>query len=159
AASEPKPTVGQTAIILDRDVMVELPRVRERLVRQEEPPRQETIVGFVKGLNWGESGVDQEDTAEVAIVADVNGRQRTIHVTLSGEEHHWAIRAYQEKLPFTVSGKLSYERRAWRLISDIHVDASFLRHHGIGSPSVVENHGSSEIDGGPSRQILGGEGD
>ncbi|WLQ34665.1 hypothetical protein P8A18_15020 [Streptomyces castrisilvae] len=130
AAAEPRPDVGLATITLDRDVMVELPRVRERLVRQEEPPRQETLVGLVKGLNRDDSAsADDEETADVTLAAEVNGKSRLVHVMLSGEDHEWAIQAYQEKLPFTVSGSLSYERRAWRLVSDIEVDASFLRHH------------------------------
>ncbi|MFD0630185.1 hypothetical protein ACFQ2K_54040 [Streptomyces sanglieri] len=36
--------------------------------------------------------------------------------------------AYERQLPFTVTGDLTYERRAWRLTGRIEVDPSFLRH-------------------------------
>jgi hypothetical protein len=128
AAAEPRPDVGLATIVLDRDGMVELPRVRERLVRQEEPPRRETLVGFVKGLNRDDAPGEEEETASVTLAAEVNGKQRLVHVTLSGEDHDWAIAAYRQKIPFTVTGNLAYERRAWRLSGEIEVDASFLRH-------------------------------
>ncbi|MFE2476426.1 hypothetical protein [Streptomyces sp. NPDC059389] len=128
AAAAPRPDVGLATIVLDRDVMAELPRVRERLVRREEPPRQETLVGLVNGLSRDDASDSDAETASVVVVADVNGRSRKVHMTLSGVDHTWAVVAYQRKLPFTVSGMLSFERRAWRLGGDLVVDSSFLRH-------------------------------
>ncbi|WP_078900728.1 hypothetical protein [Streptomyces sp. SBT349] len=129
AVTEPRPDVGLTTITLDRDVMVELPRVRERLVRQEEPPRREMLVGIVKSLSRDEAVDGEEETASITLAAEVNGKQRHVHLTVSGEDHDWAIVAYRQKLPFTVTGDLTYERRAWRLMGEIAVDASFLEHH------------------------------
>ncbi|HKW93025.1 MAG TPA: hypothetical protein VJX92_14095 [Methylomirabilota bacterium] len=126
AASEPAPEVGSSAIVLDRDVIATLPLVRERLVRQEEPPHRETVVGLVSGLQQEVFGDDE--TAEVVLKVEARGRMRNVHVTLAGEDHQWAILAYQRKLPFTVTGDLVFERRAWRLTGDVEVDASFLRH-------------------------------
>ncbi|MFJ1954954.1 hypothetical protein ACIOGT_12190 [Streptomyces microflavus] len=129
AAAAPRPDVGLATIILDRDVMAELPRVRERLVRQEEPPRQETLVGLVKTLSRDDASPDDdEETASVVLTADVHGKPRKVHMTLSGEDHSWAVIAYDRKLPFTVTGMLGFERRAWRLAGDIVVDSSFLAH-------------------------------
>ncbi|MFE5332201.1 hypothetical protein ACFRCG_38045 [Embleya sp. NPDC056575] len=127
AAAAPRPDVGLATIVFDRDVMVELPRVRERLVRQEEPPRQETLVGVVHGLQRDEAGPDEEETASVTLVAEVRGRTRKVHMTLSGADHDWAVIAYRHKVPFTLTGMLAFERRAWRL-TDVEVDSSFLRH-------------------------------
>jgi hypothetical protein len=107
--------------------MVELPRVRERLVRQEEPPRQETLVGVVHGLQRDEAGPDDQETASVILVAEVRGRTRKVHMTLSGADHDWAVVAHRHKVPSTVTGMLAFERRAWRL-TDVEVDSSFLRH-------------------------------
>jgi len=128
AAGEQRPDVGLATIVLDRDVMVGLPRVRERLVRQEEPVRRETIVGLVKSLTREDGASDEDETATVIVAADIRNKALRVHVTLSGEDHGWAIMAYKRKLPFTVTGDLSYERRAWRLTGDVAVDASFLRH-------------------------------
>ncbi|GAA0356306.1 hypothetical protein ACOT81_39775 [Streptomyces sp. WI04-05B] len=128
AAAVPRPDVGLATIVLDRDVMAELPRVRERLVRQEEPPRQGTLVGLVKTLSRDEASTDDEETASVVLTADVHGKLRRVHMTLSGEDHNWAVIAYQRKLPFTVTGMLGFERRAWHLTGDLVVDSSFLRH-------------------------------
>jgi hypothetical protein len=127
AAAAPRPDVGLATIKLDRDVMAELPRVRERLVRREEPPRETTLVGLVKGLSRDDAP-DDEETASVVLTADVHGKQRKVHMTLSGEDHAWAVVAYQRKLPFTVTGMLGFERRAWRLTGELTVDSSFLRH-------------------------------
>ncbi|MDB1086456.1 hypothetical protein PJ985_02585 [Streptomyces sp. ACA25] len=129
AAAEARPDVGLATITLDREVMGKLPRVRERLVRQEEPPRRETLVGIVKGLSRDDSSDDEVETASITLAAEVNGKQRSVHLTVSGEDHDWAIVAYRQKIPFTVSGDLTYEKRAWRLVGEIEVDSRFLRHH------------------------------
>ncbi|WP_083977739.1 hypothetical protein [Kitasatospora azatica] len=129
AAAEPRPDVGLATIIMDRDIFPELPAVRERLMRQEEPRRHVTLVGTVKKLSRDDSANDDEDTALVTVAADVNRKQRLVHMTLSGADHDWAILAYQQRLPFTVSGDLSFERGAWRLTGSISVDSSFLQHH------------------------------
>lgn len=128
AAAEPPPEVGRSPIVVDRDVIAGLPRVRERLVREEEPPRTVTLVGTVRTLNREDPVEDEEETATITLVADVRGRSRSVHVTLTGEDHEWAILAYQRKLPFTVTGDLVFERGAWRLTGHITVDSSFLEH-------------------------------
>ncbi|MGR6921118.1 hypothetical protein ACU635_43340 [[Actinomadura] parvosata] len=134
AASEAAPEVGTEPIHLDYDVFPELSRVRERLVRQEEPPRRETVVGPVKSLSWEEGGDQPEEEAgEVVVYGDIAGRMRNVHVLLIGEDHEWAIRAYRSKIPLRVTGDLVYERRAWWLRGDIALDTSFLRHT-LGEP-------------------------
>ncbi|MGH3943071.1 MAG: hypothetical protein ACRDTG_31495 [Pseudonocardiaceae bacterium] len=114
--------------MVDRDVIAGLPRVRERLVRQEEPPRTVTLVGTVRTLNWEDPVEDEEESATIILVADVHNRLRSVHITLTGEDHEWAILAYRRKLPFTVTGDLVFERGAWRLTGHITVDSSFLEH-------------------------------
>jgi hypothetical protein len=125
AASQPRPQVGAEPIVLSRSLTPELARVRERLVRKEEPPRSETLVGHVRRLAR-EDG-DDEETGTVIISADVNGRVRNITMTLSGSAHDWAIFAYREKIPLTVTGDLVFERRSWQL-KNPQVDSSFLEH-------------------------------
>jgi hypothetical protein len=127
AASEARPDVGTEPIRLEHEVFPELARVKERLVRQEEPAHRETLVGPVRSLTR-EEGEEDDETGTVVIRADVRGRDRNVHVTLSGEDHDWAIRAYRAKIPLTVTGDLVYERRVWRLQGEIELDASFLRH-------------------------------
>ncbi|MEV4246941.1 hypothetical protein AB0J63_26450 [Streptosporangium canum] len=128
AASQSKPSVGASPIKLEHEVFGELARVRERLIRQEEPSRRETLVGPVKSLTREEGSTPADEIGTIVILADVNGKTRNVQVTLSGENHEWAIRAYRSKLPFTVTGDLGYERRAWRLTGEVEVDASFLQH-------------------------------
>ena len=136
AAAEPRPDVGLATIVFDRDVMAELPRIKERLVRSEEPPRHVTLLGTVKALSWDEAAGEEEQTASVTLSAEVNGKQRLVHTTLSQDEHEWAITAYRRKIPFTVSGKLVFERRSWRLVEP-QVDSRFIRH-------ITETAGESE---------------
>lgn len=128
AAAEPRPEVGRSPIVVDRDVIAGLPRVRELLVRQEEPPHTVTLVGTVRTLNRENQVEDEEETATIILVADVRGRLRSVHITLTGEDHEWAILAYRRKLPFTITGDLVFERGAWRLTGHITVDSSFLEH-------------------------------
>ncbi|WP_329788916.1 hypothetical protein V1227_31555 [Lentzea sp. DG1S-22] len=128
AAGEPRPDVPASRIVVDRDAMAGLPRVRERLVRREEPPRTETVVGQVRSLTREESGGDDEDETTIVLSAEVRGRTRKIHVVLGGEDYDWAIFAHRSKLPFTVTGNLVFERGTWRLTGPVTVDSSFLRH-------------------------------
>jgi hypothetical protein len=127
AASEARPDVGTEPIRLEHEVFPELARVKERLVRQEEPSHRETLVGHVRSLTREESAVEEE-TGTVVIRAVVRGRERNVHVTLSGDDHDWAIRAYRAKIPLTVTGDLVYERQVWRLLGEVELDTSFLRH-------------------------------
>ncbi|MFD6995116.1 hypothetical protein ACFWA5_02285 [Streptomyces mirabilis] len=139
AAAEPKPDVGLATIVLDRDVIDELPRVRERLVRREEPVRRETLVGLVKSLTRNDATPSDDESAIIAVAAEVRGKTLRVQVPLTGENHGWAIMAYRRQLPFTVTGDLSYERRAWRLTGNIEVDSSFLQHlSGSSTPDLGE---------------------
>lgn len=128
AAGEPRPEVPSSRIVVNRDAMVGLPRVRERLVRREEPPRTETIVGQVRSLTREEFGDDDQEETTIVLSAEVRGRTRKIHVPLVGEDYDWAIFAHRKKLPFTVTGNLAFERGTWRLTSPVTVDPSFLQH-------------------------------
>ncbi|MFD5829384.1 hypothetical protein [Lentzea sp. NPDC060358] len=128
AASEPRPAVPSSRIVVNRDAIVGLPRVRERLVRREEPPRTETVVGQVRSLTREVSGGDDQEETTIVLSADVRGRTRKIHVALTGQDYEWAIFAHRSKLPFTVTGDLTFERGAWRLTGPITVDPSFLLH-------------------------------
>ncbi|WP_214107926.1 YbjN domain-containing protein [Acrocarpospora catenulata] len=134
AAIRGVPAMSARLIKLEQELLEQLPLVRERLVRREEPPRRETLVGPVKSLTREEGvGIDDE-AGTVVITAYVNGRIRNVHLILSGEDHDWAIKAYRHKLPLTVSGDLTFERRSWRLVGDTEVDTSFLRHRLGGNP-------------------------
>ncbi|WP_244942367.1 hypothetical protein [Streptomyces seoulensis] len=140
AAAERKPDVGLATIMLDRDLIVELPRVREQLLRREEPVRRETLVGPVKSLARDDSTPGEGETATAIVAAEVNGKTLRVHVPLVGDDHGWAIMAYERQLPFTVTGDLSYERRAWRLTGHIEVDSRFLCHlSGLETPDSSEN--------------------
>lgn len=139
AAAERKPDVGLATIVLDRESVAELPRVREWLERREDPVRRETLVGFVKSLARDDSTPSGAVAATVTVAADVDGKSLRVQVPLVGEDHGWAIMAYERQLPFIVTGDLSYERRAWRLSGDIEVDSSLLRHQpGTSTPEAGE---------------------
>lgn len=139
AAAERRPDVGLATIVFDRDLIAEFPYVRERLIRRDEPVRRETLVGFVKSLARDDSTPSGDEAAIVTVAADVNGRALRVQVPLAGDNHGWAIMAYRRQLPFTVTGDLSYERRAWRLTGNIVVDSSFLRHiSGSSAPDLGE---------------------
>lgn len=126
--TEPKPDVSSDPIIVDRDVIVRLPSIRERLVRREEPPRRATLFGIVKSLTREESASNEKDSSLVTLLTQVRGKPRSVHMVLTGEDHHWAIMAYLKKIPIGVTGNLAFERRAWRLSGEITIDTGFLRH-------------------------------
>ncbi len=139
AAAERKPDVGLATIVLDREMMDELPRVREGLVQRELPVRRETLVGHVKSLTRDDAAANNDEAAIITVAAEVSGKTLRVQVPLTGENHGWAIMAYRRQLPFTVTGDLTYERRAWRLMGNIEVDSSFLRHlSGSSTPDLSE---------------------
>ncbi|MFI6575344.1 hypothetical protein ACIBFB_06050 [Nocardiopsis sp. NPDC050513] len=143
ANSGPPENVRTSCIVFDRDVIAELPRIRERLVRREEPARKVTLVGIVKSLAREETPPGDHDTASATLLTEVGGKQRSVHVLLHGEDHRWAILAYQRRLPLVVTGYLSYERRAWRLSGPIDVDTAFLRHFSQEQPSPDDDREGS----------------
>ncbi|MEU7479390.1 hypothetical protein AB0A63_25610 [Lentzea sp. NPDC042327] len=128
AASAPPPEVPSSRIVINRDAIAGLPRVREHLVRREEPPSTETLVGQVRSLTREESSGDDQEETTIVLSAEVRGRTRKIHIPLSGDDYGWAIFTHTNGLPFTVTGNLAFERGAWRLTGPVAVDSSFLRH-------------------------------
>jgi len=126
AAARAKPTVGVEPIRLEHSDADELARVREQLLRQEEPAHRATLVGLVKELAREDQSLEAEDTASVVIATEVNGRKRDVHLILSGTDHKLAIESYLRRLPLIVTGELVFEHRAWRLIGDVDVDARLV---------------------------------
>jgi hypothetical protein len=126
ANANPEPRVGREPIRFEHSEIAALGRVHEVLLREEEPPRRETLFGYVISLaRDGDALLDDEDGSAI-ISAEVNGRRRNVHMILSGPDHGLAIRAYARKKPLIVTGDLVFERRAWRLTGHIEVDARLL---------------------------------
>jgi hypothetical protein len=115
-------------VVLTREELDEIPTLREKLTRREEP-QNETLVGPVIELRRSEASKDGREDTEVVLRADVNGRLVRVAVPLAGRDYDLAIRAHQSKLPFTVSGVLGRRGNSWRLLDDIEVDREFLDHH------------------------------
>jgi hypothetical protein len=88
------PVVGGEPIRIEHTAVAGLAAVRERLARQEDPPRRETLIGSVRSLTREEGG-DEAETGTIVLSADVNGRGRNVKVVLDGEDHEWAILAYR----------------------------------------------------------------
>lgn len=126
AATESKPDVGNEPILLEHSQVSELVRVREHLLHQEVRPHKETLVGMVVALARDDEGLEADETGSVVLSAEVNGRKRNVHMAMSGADHDRAIEAYKRKLPLIVTGDLVFERRAWRLVGDLEVDASIV---------------------------------
>ncbi|WP_051415865.1 hypothetical protein [Nocardiopsis sp. CNT312] len=124
AATGPPPEVGPCTIVMDRDVIAGLPRLRERLVRREEPAHRTTLIGIVKSLVRSST---EPDSAVATLLTEVRGKTRSVHVPLKGSDHAWAVAAYQAKVPIIVTGDLEFERRAWRLSGGIDMDRAFLK--------------------------------
>jgi hypothetical protein len=127
APALPAPSIGSHAIALERAELDNLAQVHERLVLQEQPPHRETLFGQVISLSRDESGVSADGAGTVVVSAEIDGRKRSVHMTLAGSDHDRAIEAYQRKLPLIVTGDLVFERRAWRLIGEVDVDASLIK--------------------------------
>ncbi len=110
----------------EREILDSLPRVAEAL-QIREPAREIEIVGPVVALSREvptEGDVDQ--SGEVTIRADIDGRFRKVIVELDGDEHEWAIRSYREHFPVIVTGEL-VKRRSWRLEGYVSLDVEAAR--------------------------------
>lgn len=126
AAAEVVPTVGTESIRLEHAHVNELARVREQLLREEEPPRRTMLFGLVRELARDDDDLESDDSGSVVIVAEINGRKRNVHMSLNGANHRRAVESYQRRVPLIVTGDLVFERRAWRLVGDIQLDASIV---------------------------------
>ncbi|NKT05208.1 hypothetical protein GS485_11275 [Rhodococcus hoagii] len=129
ASVEPQRAPVPTQVVLDREVIDELPAVELRLTKSVKPERV-TVIGPVTELKRSEQDDtgQNEDSGEIVIRADVNGRFRRIVVPLRGVAYDWAIRAHRDRLPFSVTGELARKSNVWRLNEPIETDTSFLQH-------------------------------
>jgi hypothetical protein len=127
ASALPAPSVGRKPIRLEHAEVADLVRVRELLLREEEPPHRETLFGHVISLSRdGDSMLGESEAGSAVLAAEVNGRRRNVHLELAGADHDLAIKAYQLQAPLIVTGDLVFEKRAWRLTGDIEIDARLL---------------------------------
>jgi hypothetical protein len=92
----------------------------------EEPVRRETLVGTVVTLSREEDGLSDEESASVILSAEIDGRRRNVHLTLTGRRHDLAIQAYRLKVPIVVTGDLVLTRRTWWLEGNIELDEDTL---------------------------------
>lgn len=126
----------------ERGILDSLPRVAEAL-QIREPATEVEIVGPVVALSREvptEGDVDQ--TGEVTIRADIDGRFRKVIVELDGDEHEWAIRAYREHFPVIVTGEL-VKRRSWRLEGYVSLDVEAARQIATRSSRRSAPHGEA----------------
>lgn len=126
AAATTRPTVGRQPVRLSHDLLDELQRIYEQLVQGEDPVRQKTLIGTVVSLSRAEDSLSYGEAAAAIISADVDGRRRNVHLTLTGRQHDLAIQAYRLKLPIVVTGDLTFARRAWQLEGNIEIDEDIL---------------------------------
>jgi hypothetical protein len=138
AVAEARPEVGTEPVRLDHALLGELARLREQLLRREEPVRRETLIGTVVSLSREEDIPGDDEAASVIISAEVNGRRRNVRLALAGRQHELAIQAYRLKLPMVVTGDLVVARRAWRLEGNIDIDEDIL---GRGIADARRNEG------------------
>jgi hypothetical protein len=126
AAAASKPTVGTRPVSFHHALLEELQRLHEQLLQREEPVRHETLIGAVVSLSREDDTPNDGEAATVIISAEVSGRKRNVHLTLTGRQHDLAIQAYRLKLPIVVTGDLTYARRTWQLEGAIELDEDML---------------------------------
>ncbi|WJJ10804.1 hypothetical protein P9990_19825 [Prescottella equi] len=121
----PHPSAVPERVVFEQEVIRALPTVAEALQIHDRPTRTE-IVGPVVGLSRSVSNGAPGGSGPVTILADVHGSLRKVTVELDGEEHEWAIRAYQDHFPVIVSGELT-KRRTWRMEGAVSLDVEAAR--------------------------------
>ena len=92
-------------------------------VAEYERSRQ-TLIGQVRSLTRKGRSEEQSSESEIVLRAEAFGRVRNVYFLLSGADNVTAISAYLDQLPLRVTGDLIFERQRWRLVGDIHVEAS-----------------------------------
>jgi hypothetical protein len=137
ASTLPEPEVGRQPIRLEHSAIAALDRVRRsaaaevRAARPEEspmaPPEEPqvlrvTLQGQVISLSRDSGGPAEGGSGSAVISAEVDGRKRNVRMELAGSDHDLAIKAYQMKVPLSVTGNLVFERRVWRLTGDLEVN-------------------------------------
>ena len=126
AAAASRPTVGGQPVRFNHALLEELQRVHELLLQREEPVRHETLIGTVVSLSREDDTLGDGEAAAVIISANVSGRRRNVHLTLTGPQHDLAIQAYRLKLPIVVTGDLTFARRTWHLEGTVELDEDLL---------------------------------
>jgi hypothetical protein len=97
----------------------EILREAARQFRLREPRRDERIIGYVTDLHRAEDQVE----GRVTIKALVDGRPRSLWLTLSKVDYGLAVQAHEKQAPVTLVGDLELDGQRWRLIEprDIRV--------------------------------------
>jgi hypothetical protein len=126
AAAASRPTVGGQPVRFHRALLEELRRVHERLLQREEPVRRETLTGMVISLSREGDTLGGGEAAAI-ISAEVSGRRRNVHLTLTSRQHDFAIQAYRLKLPIVVTGDLTFAHRTWQLEGSVELDEAMLQ--------------------------------
>jgi hypothetical protein len=126
AAATTRPTVGREPVRLSHDLLDELQRIYEQLLQGEGFVRHETLTGTVVSLSRAEDSLSYGEAAAAIILADVDGRRRNVHLTLTGRQHDLAIQAYRLKLPIVVTGDLTFVRRTWQLEGNVEIEEDIL---------------------------------
>lgn len=117
AAAMPQTADLPARIRMDRNMTVGLPRLRERLVRREQPPRNVTLSGTVRSLERDEDGDEESNT--IVLTTLVDDQRRRVHIPLASDDYNTAVAAHRDKKPIIVTGQLVFERQAWRLTGDV----------------------------------------
>jgi hypothetical protein len=125
AAASSRPTVGGQPVRFHHALLEELRRVHERLLEREEPVRRQTLIGRVVSLSR-EGGALSGDGAAAVISAEVSGRKRNVHLSLTSRQHDFVIQAYRLKLPIVVTGDLTFAHRTWQLEGTVELDEAML---------------------------------
>jgi hypothetical protein len=82
-----------------------------RQFRLREPRRDERILGYVTDLHRAEDQVD----GRVTVRTIIDGRLRSVGMTLSRTEYEVAVQANVRQVPVTLVGDLELDGRRWRL--------------------------------------------
>jgi hypothetical protein len=125
AVAASRPTVSGQPVRFYHALLEELQRVHERLLQREEPVRHETLIGTVISLSREHDTLSGGKAAAV-ISAEVSGRKRNVHLTLTSRQHDLAIQAYRLKLPIVVTGDLTFVHRTWQLEGTVELDEDIL---------------------------------
>ncbi|MDT9591614.1 hypothetical protein RDV89_00950 [Nocardioides zeae] len=126
SALEPVDNTVASELHIDRESIIALESIEDRLVKRVEP-REEEIVGPVIGLKLSESDKSLDVEGDVVIRADIDHRSAKVSVSLRGNDYDWAIWAHQKRLPFSVRGILEKTGSGWKLGGHVVADLTFLQ--------------------------------
>ncbi|MEV0066109.1 hypothetical protein [Amycolatopsis sp. NPDC050768] len=120
APAVPQESTEVNQVVFEKDTLLNVRTLSDRLKARSEI-RRITVYGRVTKLERPE-GAEDPDEAIVTVRGDLERNyERVFRVTLSGESHRIAIRAYRERTPIVITGDVDLSKASLKFSGNITI--------------------------------------